>query len=145
MQVLLIKMDRRYLLLIVLASFGCSHTDELGQKSPSSTAPTQTTLQSPMDLATRANVDLYPGASIPDGQSSVRTDKGQSRYEIRMSTSDSPDKVLKFYRSKLKGAEQIPGNDNVMGMTPKGFFASVKAKAFDGKTAIAIVVTDEKG
>jgi hypothetical protein len=145
MQVLLIKMERRYLFLIVLAGLGCSHTDELSQKSPSLSAPSQTTLQSPLDLASRADVDLYPGASIPDGQSNMRSDKGQSRYEIKMNTSDSPDKVLKFYRAKLKGAEQMPGNDNVMGMTPKGYFASVKAKAFDGKTAIAIVVTDEKG
>ena len=92
----------------------------------------------PQEFAERADVPLYPGAETPDKTSNVRREGNEVRYEIVMITKDMPDKVMSFYKDKLKGGEPVGGN--LMGMTPNGKFASVEATRGADKTKVKIVV-----
>jgi|GEM_PF-1380953 len=137
------------LTLILLGSPGCSK-EPAKTNEPVTAAggtklidPSQATLMSPAELATKADISLYPNAQTPDGKSNLRTANGTTRYEIVMTSSDSADKVLKFYEGKLKGAERIGTDAKLMGMTPKGNYVSVVTEAKDGKTNITLVVNAE--
>ncbi len=145
-----------FLIAIGLLVLGCSRDPGIADSKDLSTKettaniplaggkPEEGELLSPTELAAKADVPLYPGAELPDGKSNVRSDQGSSRYEILMSSPDPVDKILKFYGQKLQKAERMPGGDNLMGMTPKGHYASVKVVRGEDKTDITVVVNDEK-
>lgn len=97
----------------------------------------------PADLADKAGVPVYPNAQMPNGKSSI-LDKGpETRYEIFMTTSDSPEKVQEFYKAKLSGAQTMPSSHAVMGLGTNGSPVSVTATQTAEKTEIRAVAVVE--
>lgn len=111
-------------------------------RAETTTDPQAASVNSPEELATRADLPLYPGATAPSGMSNVRTSGKTTRYEIILSSPDTAEKVYLFYKGKLKKAEHIGAN--LMGLTPKGYYASIKAVRGEDKTDITIVVSAEE-
>lgn len=111
--------------------------------TPQENLATNAQFMSAADLAAKADVPIYPGAETPEGTSTVQSSKDGTRYEIVMSTTDIPEKVMKFYESKLQHAELMAAGSTVMGMSPKGHYVSVKTAHVSNRTDINVVVTDE--
>lgn len=96
------------------------------------------------ELATKADIPIYPGATVPEGQSKVTSSSAETRYEIDMVTPDSVDKVARFYKDKLHLDRQgSSGTADMMGVTPKGELARIKIESKGGKTTIQAVSVDE--
>jgi len=147
--------------LLAFMGLGCSREPEPSATTGASTAGTTaggtdnlalngskaetTPFLSATDMAEKADIALYPGAHVPDGKSNIRSASGTTRYEIKMVTDDSVEKVVKYYEGKLVKAERMTEAGNVMGMTPKGYFAGITAVSSGGKTEITAVVNVEKG
>lgn len=96
---------------------------------------------SPQDLATHADLPVYPGADFPEGKSSVAAQGNESRVEIVMTTKDPVQKVSKFYASALQNAE-VAGTTNtqrVMGLTKSGSYAMVTVEKLGENTEIHAV------
>ncbi len=123
------------LLLIAFTAIGCKIDDSSGKPDNSNA-----TASSPDEMAEQADIPVYPGASLPDNQSNVRTDGSQTRIELIMVTKDSPEQVAKFYTEKLKLDRSKEGETiRMMGLTPKGNYAIVTAAKEPERTKVIAV------
>ena len=119
--------------------------DSKGATAKTGITPTNGVAMSKDELSAKADIPLYPGAEVPEGQSKVTPTSVETRYEINMYTSDSVDKVADFYKDKLHMDKQgTSSSANLLGMTPKGELAKITVEAKDGKTHIQAVAVDEK-
>lgn len=130
------------LLALAVIAVGCSREPEPGDSTNQKNGGV--TMQHPADLADQAGVPVYPNAQMPNGKSSI-LDKGtEIKYEILMTTSDTPDKVQEFYKTKLQRAQAMPASHAVMGMGANGSLVSVTATQNGEKTEIRAVSVVEK-
>ena len=132
-----------------LVLVGCSkETHEAASASQDNSKagiPANGLAMSKEELAAKADIPLYPGATVPEGQSKVTPSGAETRYEINMFTNDPVDKVAQFYKSKMK-IDRL-GNStsaDMMGMTSKGELAKIKIEVKDGKTHIQAITVEEK-
>lgn len=131
------------LLIVGLVGTGCTKEEKA---APDTTAPVATgepaskiaTVDlTPARMAATMDVPLYPGATAPDGLSSipdVRTD-GSTHYSLVLASPDAPAKVLAFY-AKALGLEAKAGT--VVGTTKKGNAVIVSAATEAGRTLIRL-------
>lgn len=103
------------LLSLLLALAGCSVRDPAAADKDG-----KVTLESPAELSKAADVPLYPDAHVPSGRSRApyKDPQGAMHYEIIMLTSDTSEKVLAFYRTKMK--DMGGGGPMIVGKTPNG-------------------------
>lgn len=126
---------RRFLpLLLLVTAIGCT---EQGSSSAPTTKPLGE-LSTPQDLAAKADVPIYPGASLPENRSNIKRDGAEARYEIFLLTPDKPDKVMAFYKEKLPKGQMV--GTQYMPLTPKGNYGSITATPEGSLTKISIVV-----
>lgn len=138
-------MTRVLLPALVLLVVGCSR-----EPDPASTPdpirpggtpmgqPVEGEIATPQEFAKQADVPLYPKSKMPENASNTRKDGKEVRYEVVMTTPDSPEKALAFYKEKFPKGQQI--GKQWMGMTQKGAFASVTAEREEKLTRITVVV-----
>jgi hypothetical protein len=101
-------------------------------------------VESPEALAAKADILIYPESKLPEGESNVRTDGKQTRYEIVMLTPDSVQQVEEYYwrEAKLEAISADKGR-RLLGLTPKGHYAKVEIIAEDkGTRIVAVTVQD---
>lgn len=117
-------------------------TDEKGNRS------TVTTGQN-VDLD-KLGVDLYAGATVnkdKGGMSSVDTPDGKMTTAI-LTTSDAPEKVLEFYKGKLKDSKSLGSGDAglVTGKNAAGNDVQVTvSRDKDGKeTTLTLTIVEKK-
>jgi len=77
---------------------------------------------------------IYPGSTpIEHGDSTINAD-GQTTYLSNRETADSPEKVIEFYKDKVKEAQT----------TTSGKLSMIQGKTEDGRT-VAITAYDQDG
>lgn len=133
--------------LALLTLLGCSRDSSVEKPatSMSKAIPENGIAMSKDELAAKADIPLYPGADVPEGQSKVTPLSTETRYEINMFTGDPVSKVEAFYKDKLRVDKQGSNTAiDMMGMTPKGELAQIKIETKNGKTHIQAVSVDEK-
>jgi len=107
--------------------------------------PSNGIAMSQSELSAKADIPIYPGSEVPEGQSKVTPADLETRYELNMVTSDSVDKVAEFYKAKLKLDKRGTSTSaDMMGVTPKGELAQIKIETQSGKTHIQAISVDEK-
>ena len=127
--------------------FGCSSQAKPAEEAvKAAPAPTpvvaNTSGLTPEQVATQADLPIYPGASFPDGVSKPPTkdSNGKLHVYLVMTTPDSADKVISFYKAKEQKMEVVPDSKvtQVMGETPKGNMAILKVSSDKKGTTIDI-------
>ena len=99
----------------------------------------------PSELFKKAEFPQYPGSDLPEGKSGITSAGSQTRYELHMTTTDSIQKVVDYYKSKLKVDQKGTAQAvDMLGMTPKGKLVQIKLGLSKGSTTIQAVVIDEK-
>ena len=147
---------RLLLIIVAFVLFGCQR--EVPTAVPPATAsgtPREEASLTPYGLAQAMDIPVYPGAEAPDGRSRApfEDSHGGTRYELVLTTSDPLEKVVGFYRDKLKldvmttaGTAQAigktpRGNDLILSISREGATTAIHAKAIaygkvkDGKSA----------
>lgn len=90
------------------------------------------------DLARKIGVDLYPGAQ-QEGDSSEATFGKMTTATIRLTTSDSVDKVASFYKSRYPSAmTSVEGSKFTMISSDNNGTLTLTAEENGGETAIDI-------
>lgn len=84
--------------------------------SPAPEAPAAAGTSSAMSkneiTETELGVPFYPGSTLdPKGNNGKFVDATHHNYDTQRNTPDSPDKVVAFYKEKLKGAKAAGGMD----------------------------------
>lgn len=132
------------LVLLVLAA-GCTREPEAAPNTPNGSeglvgkdGKPLGELATPEDLAKKADVPIYPGATMPENRSNIKRDGPEARYEIILLTKDKPEKVFAFYKEKLPRGEMI--GTQYMPRTPKGNFGSISAEPEGDQTRVTIVI-----
>jgi hypothetical protein len=124
---------------VIVASFlsvSCSRPSE----PPKNAGDIATEASSPEALSAKADIPIYPDATLPEKQSNVRTDGKQARYEIVMMTDDAPQKVSDYYVKELNlQSKKVDSGFELMGLTPKGAYAIVNVKPQSNRTKIVAV------
>jgi len=90
------------------------------------------------EMSTKSGVPIYPGADVPNGQSSVTSGPTESRLELVMTTKDSVDKVVSFYKGKMPvfNGGMNNGAAEYRGLTPNKSSLHLIVSAKGGKTTI---------
>jgi len=127
----------RFLLPLLVLVAGCA-------KNEPASGTAGDGFSSPSDLASQAGVTIYPGAAVPSNKSSITSQDRETRYEIVMTTSDKPEKVLSFYEKQLGNAQKM--GDKMMGFGANGSSIIVSALVKGTLTEIhAVSVVEKKG
>ena len=97
------------------------------------------------ELAEKQDVPVYPGATAPEGESSVTKGTGETKYVLQLLTSDPFKKVAAFYEAKLPKISSICNSTgcDLIGPTPKGRLVQIKIGLKDSKTTISVVAIVE--
>jgi hypothetical protein len=130
-------------LILALVLGACKREDPsaaVEQEHNHDTQEVQGIVESPESLAGRADVPIYPGATLPEGKSNVRSDGQQTRFELVMESEDAALDVNAFYERE-SGFESRPDGDGftLMGRTPKGHYAMVTVQREAEVTKIVAV------
>jgi hypothetical protein len=83
---------------------------------------------------------MYPGSKAPDGMSRLpRKDAEGVHYDLVLTTSDSPKRVIDFYTTQLKVRPAASEDGSMLvGKTPKGNDALISVAAEGGQTVVRI-------
>jgi hypothetical protein len=124
------------LLPIVLVT-GCSSPPA----KPDLAAKTSPVIMSPEELLQKADLEQYPGSSMPEGKSSVSVKGEETRVEVVMLTSDSVQKVIDFYKKAVSHPEVTGKGDRqaLLGTTEHQGFARIFAVRKKAQTEIQAV------
>lgn len=117
-------------------------TDEKGDK---------TTVSSSSDFdESKLGVPLYPGAKLKDGAGSKSSVTGPmgTMMTVVMETSDSPEKVVEFYKGELRDPKPFSGPEAgmVTGTSPSGDDVTAAASLIEETkaTLVTLSVTTKK-
>lgn len=128
------------LALVIATVVACSQDTPPAEGSGGTTSGSS--VFSPQDLSDKAGVPIYPGAHMPNGKSSFTEDPRETHYTLIMSTTDSPSKVLEYYKTNIQNADA--NASRVMGFGKNGSSVIVTATASGGSTEIKAVAVVEK-
>jgi hypothetical protein len=93
----------------------------------------------PSTVSRQLGIEIYPGAQLLKGEAANVDVAGVHTVAAKFETSDSPDKVAEFYRSKFPNATYKANGDHysIVSNQPQNV-VTIKIEAADGKTLIKV-------